>query len=266
MTATASKPNGNGRGPRVPLAPVLEPQSTAAVMGVGTEHLDAAVSIVQAAAPQLSRNARGQIGSRGYGYATLDAIVDAVLPLLVEQGLVWKTLPTMVDGAPALRYRMTHIESGESDEDTMPLLCDQISQGLGSGITYGRRYALTAYLNLTVDPDDDGISANLPAPVDRYADAEATHAQRTQDRPTAPPRQQSGGRAATVRQRNMLRAKARDAGLSASRLADEILVATGNERRRMEEDPAELWLTPGLERLPATAVDAVLAGIQGGLS
>lgn len=256
MNATASKPNG--RAPRVPLlntAREIEPTATASVRQ-STPTLDAAVALVQASAPQLSRNARGQIGSRGYGYATLDAIVDVVLPLLVEHGLVWKALPTTLDGQPALRYRMTHISSGEFDEDVMPLLCERTSQGLGSAITYARRYSLCAYLNLTVDPDDDGAAANHPPA------SQPTSQPTSQPQPTAQRPPQSGGRPATVKQRGMIRAKARDGALSAAALADVILKATGNEPRHMAEEQAERWLKMGLERLPGAAVDAVVAGIE----
>lgn len=261
MSATAQT-NGRTRGPRVPLIPVggSEPEPTPAVSRQ-SKQLDTAVMAVQAAAPQLSRNARGQIQSRTYGYVTLDAIVDAVLPLLVEQGLVWKAFPTVVDGAAALRYRMTHIKSGEFDEDVMPLLCDQTSQGLGSGITYARRYSLCAYLNLTVDPDDDGAIA-MPTgrePVDRYAEAAETHAEldkKSTPKPTA--QRKDGPRPSTVRQRNMLRAKAKAAKLTQDEFANLILVATGHDVRTYSgDDHAKQTVDRLLDHLAASAVNKV---------
>ena len=36
-------------------------------------------------------------------------------------------------------------------------------QGLGSAITYQRRYALGAILSLNIDEDDDGNEANKPS-------------------------------------------------------------------------------------------------------
>lgn len=174
MTAAATKPNG--RGPRVPL-PTDHP---AAVLPLEAEPerktFDEQLLEVQRLAPQLMRNADGQIQSRTYKYVTLDAVMEVVLPLLVDHDLLWRTFPTThEDGSPALRYRMTHIPSGQFDEDLMKLAVEQAGpQGQGSGITYARRYALTAYLNLTVDPDDDGAAAS--GPVDRYAEAEAAAA------------------------------------------------------------------------------------------
>lgn len=90
-------------------------------------------------------------------FTPLDTIVETVGPVLVKNGLVWRTYPTVKDGRPALRYRMAHAPSGEVDEDTMLLMATKEDpQGQGGGITYARRYALCAYLNLVADEDDDG--------------------------------------------------------------------------------------------------------------
>lgn len=258
----------NGRAPRVPLLNSVAPAPQPAGQ---TLSLDAAVAIVQASAPQLSRNARGQIGARQYGYVTLDAVVAVVLPLLDEHGLVWKTFPTALeDGAPALRYRMTHTASGEFDEDVMPLECDRTSQGLGSGITYARRYALTAYLNLTVDPDDDGAAASVVfrEPVDKYADiipttaAAPEHDPAPSPQPTARPAR-STERRATAKQQGMLRARAGAAGLEPEAFANVILVAAGGERRTWANQQAAAGtLKRLLDQLPASLVDAVIEGVE----
>jgi hypothetical protein len=53
----------------------------------------------------------------------------------------------------------------------MPLLLDKRnSQGLGSAITYARRYALTAVLNLVADEDDDGNQASSPPAAAQHKD------------------------------------------------------------------------------------------------
>src|SRR5688572_23512024 len=102
-------------------------------------------------------------------FASLDAIVDHVRPLLAKHGLTWSTFPSRdPDGAPTLRYVLGHF-SGETLEGVMPLLLTkQDPQGQGSAITYARRYALSAVLNLVADEDDDGHRASKrsqePAP------------------------------------------------------------------------------------------------------
>lgn len=266
MSATAQR-NGRARGPRVPLitpAPDPTPEPTAAA-AAETPSLDAAVLRIQAKARPLIRNAIGQVQHRQYTYVTLSAVVDEVLPLLVEEQVLVKAFPTTTeDGKPGLRYRVSHIPSGEVDEDTMPLPCDATMQGLGSGLTYGRRYALTAYFNLTVDEDDDGASANqsgstVPA-------ATPQEGSQTASQPTAKPATKSG-RPATVKQRNMLKAKARDAGVTAEGFANILKRAGGDEPVRWQDTPAaERWLERALDRLPARLVDTVVAGIEGGQS
>jgi hypothetical protein len=97
------------------------------------------------------------------------------MPVLERHQLAWQTFPTtMQDGdgqlKPALRYVLTHAISGEAQMDTMLLMMDtHTSQAQGSALTYARRYALQAVLELAPDGDDDGAAASQPArpaPVD----------------------------------------------------------------------------------------------------
>ena len=94
-------------------------------------------------------------------FTSLDTIVETVRPLLAKHGLAWSALPCVgPDGQPALRYQLLHT-SGEAQQDMMPLLLSKNdSQGLGSALTYSRRYALCAVLNLVADEDDDGNAAS----------------------------------------------------------------------------------------------------------
>jgi hypothetical protein len=100
-------------------------------------------------------------------FTGLDTIVETVGPILNKHGLVWVTLPSYNEdtGAPELEYRLVHAESGERIEGRMPLLLGKNdSQSMGSALTYARRYALAAVLNLVADDDDDGNAASGPAP------------------------------------------------------------------------------------------------------
>lgn len=121
---------------------------------------------VQKQAPGLAlgKDAQGQVGSHKYKYLTLDKLMDRVMPVLSEQGLVWMTFPTFHEsGDPALGYRLTHAESGESLEGTMPLmLAKSDPQGLGSALTYCRRYSMLAVLGIVADEDDDASVASQP--------------------------------------------------------------------------------------------------------
>lgn len=98
-------------------------------------------------------------------FAPLDTIVETVNPILHKHGLVWSTLPGHDEYGPALTYRLSHAPTGDAIEGTMPLLLSkQDPQGMGSAITYARRYALCAVLNLVADDDDDGARAGTTRP------------------------------------------------------------------------------------------------------
>ena len=247
------------RQPRVPLSAAPDPTPIAPPAPDLTPSLDAAVLRVMAQAAPLMRNAVGQIQNRQYTYVTLASVVNDILPLLVAEDLLWKTFPTTLEGGdPGLRYKMTHVPSGEFDEDTMPLPCDATMQGLGSGITYGRRYALVSYLQLTVDEDDDGASANTrpaaaPAPPPQPAATAAAAAQ---------PKRSSGGRPASAKQKNMIRARVTEAAIPKLEFAQILSrVADGQERTWSSETAADRWTSMTLDRLPGKLVDDVLTAI-----
>jgi hypothetical protein len=97
-------------------------------------------------------------------YLSLDTLVERITPYLSKNGLIWQTFPTAVDGQPALKYMLTHVPSEQREGDTMLLpLSKNDMQGLGSALTYARRYSLCAVLNLVADDDDDGNAAARPA-------------------------------------------------------------------------------------------------------
>lgn len=97
-------------------------------------------------------------------YASLGSVLDEVVPVLNQNGLVLLQFPTQLDGQPALRTKLLHVESGEFEEDTMLLMLGKNDpQGQGSGLTYGRRYAALSILGLVADEDDDGNAATRSA-------------------------------------------------------------------------------------------------------
>jgi hypothetical protein len=156
-----------------------------------TEGLLTAILAVQGEAPTLAKNATNpHFKSK---YTPLDTIVETVGPILHRHGLVWMTLPGRDDrGEPALTYRLAHASSGEVLEGSMPLLLSKNdAQGMGSAITYARRYALCAVLNLVADDDDDGARAARQqakpkaAPVDPPAIAKVKRLLREQKATTA---------------------------------------------------------------------------------
>lgn len=96
----------------------------------------------------------GKDAKANYGkYATLSAIQEAIKAPLQECGLAVVQMP---DGANCLTTLIAHT-SGEWIESTYEMKpTNTTPQGIGSAITYQRRYALAAALNICIDDDDDG--------------------------------------------------------------------------------------------------------------
>ena len=93
-------------------------------------------------------------------YASLESVINASKEALLKQDII--VLQGMNQDGSALVTRLLH-KSGEFIEtDTKIILSKQDMQGLGSAITYARRYALAAILNIS-QADDDGNEASKPA-------------------------------------------------------------------------------------------------------
>jgi ERF superfamily len=95
-------------------------------------------------------------------YAPLDAIIDATRPILKKHGLAVIQQPLFEEGTAGVETTILH-EGGYCSTSTLLLpLKDQSPQGVGSAITYARRYALAAVLGIASEDDDDGnISTGL---------------------------------------------------------------------------------------------------------
>jgi hypothetical protein len=95
-------------------------------------------------------------------YASLDAILDDVRPILSKHGLGISQEPLFEDGKAGVVTRIIH-ESGETRESTLLLpLKDQSAQGVGSALTYAKRYAISSVLMIAADDDEDGEIASKP--------------------------------------------------------------------------------------------------------
>lgn len=119
----------------------------------------AALSVAQAEINPAEKNATNPHLKNKY--ANISAIYDAVREVLPKHGLcvVQTMLPT--DGTRAhVRTTLAH-KSGQwfASECVMPLDRQGGAQGMGSAITYARRYSLSAILGVVADEDDDGNGA-----------------------------------------------------------------------------------------------------------
>ena len=94
-------------------------------------------------------------------YASLTNILDGINQHLNKSGIVVMQSPSGDDNSVKLTTSVIHAESGEfieSEFSMVPVKKDP--QGIGSCLTYMRRYALASILKLNVDDDDDGNSAS----------------------------------------------------------------------------------------------------------
>ena len=95
-----------------------------------------------------------------YRYADLATILDHVRPVLAKHGLaITQNVEGTSDGRLSVETTILHTDGGALGFG--PLLGDSGRdwQGLGSAITYARRYALCAALGIAADDDDDAQTA-----------------------------------------------------------------------------------------------------------
>lgn len=99
----------------------------------------------------------------GSNYASLKSVMETCRDALLDNGIWLCQYPVPVDtpGTIGLATKLTHAESGQwqSSLAVVPLPKSD-PQGMGSAITYARRYSLTAMLGIITE-DDDGEAAKI---------------------------------------------------------------------------------------------------------
>lgn len=96
-------------------------------------------------------------------YADLGNVMDACLPSLNKHGIAVIQPITQDENGRYVKTVLIH-ESGEMLECAVPLIVAKNDmQGLGSAITYGRRYGLMSMAGIAPE-DDDGNAAAKAAP------------------------------------------------------------------------------------------------------
>ena len=94
-------------------------------------------------------------------YASLNSVMDACRDALIENG-IWLCqypVPVAQPTSIGLVTKLTHAESGQWQSSLAVVPLPKADpQGMGSAITYARRYALTAMLGMVTE-DDDGEGA-----------------------------------------------------------------------------------------------------------
>lgn len=93
-------------------------------------------------------------------FASLSAIEEMIKVPMAENGLcVSHFVGTNDKGELFLETLLGHVSGQWMASEFRLLLSKQDMQGLGSAVTYAKRYALSALLNVSSDEDDDGNAA-----------------------------------------------------------------------------------------------------------
>ena len=103
-------------------------------------------------------------------YLSLDNILNTVRPLLAKNGLTVMQdlagdylITTILHESGQYRGSAMHFNEMAGNKGTNNL------QQIGGGITYAKRYAISAVLSISVDTDDDGNSMKTITPAKKTA-------------------------------------------------------------------------------------------------
>ena len=95
-------------------------------------------------------------------YATLASVWDACRVPLTKNGLAVIQLPAMAGNDVVLTTSLRHV-SGQSIETVLHVPVPKMdAQGVGSAITYARRYSLAAMVGIAADDDDGNAASEQP--------------------------------------------------------------------------------------------------------
>ena len=129
-----------------------------------------ALIAAQSEFPGIPKEAMGQARGGKYPYATLPAVLEAVVPSLNKHGIAL-IQRTAVEGESLTLHTILRHTSGEEVESVVPLPMPASWQDWGSAMTYARRYSITALAGVAPDDDDDGARAQgAPKAVTRPAE------------------------------------------------------------------------------------------------
>jgi hypothetical protein len=124
--------------------------------------LSAALAKAQGELENANKNANNpHFKSR---YADLAELLNTVRPVLSKHGLAVIQMPSFDSGVASVETLLTH-SSGEYVSSTCSApVTKQDAQGVGSAITYLRRYSLAAFCGIAQEDDDANSSVGHKAP------------------------------------------------------------------------------------------------------
>lgn len=137
-----------------------------------------AFAAAQAELPEVPKTKTADIptktgGKYSYRYADLSDVLAACRPVLNRHGLSISQSVTGDESSVAVTTRIFHVGGHVEEFGPTILPAGSDARGVGSAVTYARRYGLCAALGITPDEDDDGQAAShRAAPPPRRMDSE----------------------------------------------------------------------------------------------
>lgn len=131
------------------------------------KELMTALAEFQKECPFIPREKEARGEKYSYKYSSLDKIHEVIKPILQKNGLVIsQCIESEGDGKFTIKTILYHLESGENIESKFTSSIINLRgmndyQSLGSGITYMRRYTLSAILNLVSEEDRDAAGEQV---------------------------------------------------------------------------------------------------------
>jgi hypothetical protein len=213
----------------------------------------AALAAAQGEFPEIPKDRTVTVRSKRtdttytFSYAPLDTILGCVRPALAKNQLALAQAVVVDEkGAELLRTTLLH-SSGEWISNELPVFSgggDNASQNYGQGLTYARRYGVTALLCLAAEEDDDGNGEDSDFTREPRQRAAGSSKPAGQGKPK-PSAKQDGepGIYLSESQKRLLLAKAKAAGVE-------------------HEEGTEAGLVAKYNRIDASNINAVLAELR----
>jgi hypothetical protein len=111
-------------------------------------------------------------------YVSLDALLDAIKPVLLDHDLALVQTLVSQEGKVGVSTAFLHASGERFDFGTLLVKAEGLTaQQIGGAITYIRRQSIQTACGISVDLDDDGAVASAgfrPTPVSQPAPATAT--------------------------------------------------------------------------------------------
>jgi ERF superfamily len=130
-----------------------------------SDETDQVIPAFVAAVGELSdpiRNRIADTGSYSYRYTELSEVTSSTRAVLAKHDLCVTQAAPGENGQINVYTRIWHTSGQWIDAPPLTLNAGSTAQATGSAVTYGRRYALMAFLGLA--PDDDDAQAVVPGP------------------------------------------------------------------------------------------------------